>query len=254
MHKLSVVIITKNEEKNIGRCLESISEIADDVLVVDSGSTDKTEAICKELGARFMTHHWEGYAAQKNFANKKAEYPLILSIDADEALSDRLKQSINQIKEKGTADAYVMNRLTNYCGSWIRHGSWYPDRKIRIINREKFEWDGALIHEKLISKVGETVIEKIDGDLLHYSYYNIAQHIAQANHFTDLTAKLAFDRGKRANLFKLLLSPFFKFIKDYFFKLGFLDGYYGYIVCRISAQATFMKYAKLRQMVKDRKN
>jgi glycosyltransferase involved in cell wall biosynthesis len=253
MAKISAVIITLNEEKNIGRCIDSVNDIADDIVVVDSGSTDRTEAICKEKGVRFFIHEWEGYLEQKNYANDLAEFPLILSIDADEALSEQLQESILKVKENCQADGFEMNRMTNYCGKWIRHCGWYPDRKLRLFHRDKFEWGGEKIHENVIMKGSNPVIERIEGDLHHYSYYNISEHIAQANHFTNLTAELAIDKGKSSGLLKIIFSPFVKFVRDYFLKLGFLDGYYGYIVCRISAQATFMKYSKIRQLENDRR-
>jgi glycosyltransferase involved in cell wall biosynthesis len=253
MAKISAVIITLNEEINIGRCIDSVNDIADDIVVVDSGSTDRTEAICKEKGVRYFIHEWEGYLEQKNYANDLAEFPLILSIDADEALSEQLQESILKVKENCQADGFEMNRMTNYCGKWIRHCGWYPDRKLRLFHRDKFEWGGEKIHENVIMKGSNPVIERIEGDLHHYSYYNISEHIAQANHFTNLTAELAIDKGKSAGLIKIIFSPFVKFVRDYFLKLGFLDGYYGYIVCRISAQATFMKYSKIRQLKNDRR-
>ena len=254
MPKLSAVIITLNEERNIGRCIDSLSGVADDIVVVDSGSADRTEAICREKGARFHYHAWEGYLEQKNHANSLAEHPHILSIDADEALSEPLRASILAVKDNMQADAYSMNRLTNYCGRWIRHGGWYPDTKIRIFHRDKFAWGGERIHEVLEQKDPSGVVEHLSGDLLHYSYYSIAQHIAQANHFTDLTALTAVEKGKKAGLAKILISPAVKFFRDYVVKLGFLDGYYGYVVCRISAQATFLKYAKIRQIRRENKN
>lgn len=250
MTKLSAVIITLNEERNIARCIDSVMEVADDIVVVDSGSTDRTEAICTEKKVRFIHHAWEGYKEQKNYANSLAEHELILSIDADEALSDELRESILQVKKNHTADGYEMNRMTNYCGKWIRHCGWYPDRKLRLFDRSKFEWGGEKIHETVIYKDKDASVDRLQGDLHHYSYYSISEHIAQANHFTNLTAELAVEKGKKAGLIKILFSPFVKFFRDYFFKGGFLDGYYGYVVCRISAQATFMKYSKIRQIRK----
>lgn len=254
MTGLSAVIITKNEERNIGRCIRSLKDVADDIVVVDSGSTDRTEDICKKENVRFHFHEWEGYKEQKNFANSLAKHPLILSIDADEALSDELRASILEVKENPQADGYEVNRLTNYCGKWIHNSGWYPDRKLRLFNRDKFEWGGEKIHETVIPLQEHNIISRLHGDLLHYSYYTISEHISQANHFTDLTAELAVEKGKQSGLIKILFSPVFKFIRDYFFKLGFLDGYYGYIICRISSQATFLKYSKIRQIRKALKN
>lgn len=248
MIQLSVVVITLNEERNIGRCLQSVSGIADDIVVVDSGSTDKTEEICLNQGARFIPHPWLGFAETKNFANSQAKFPFILSLDADEALSEELKASILMLREGQSENStYKMNRLTNYCGKWIKHCGWYPDSKIRLFNRGNARWTGMVIHEKLTTDPGIDV-KQLKGDILHYSYYSIAGHITQANLFTDLTAEEAFSKGKNANLAQILCKPPVKFIRDYFFKLGFLDGYYGFIICRISAQATFYKYIKLRQL------
>lgn len=247
MAKMSVVIITLNEERNIGRCLRSVEGLTDDIVVVDSGSTDLTAEICKSYGVRFFTTPWLGYAETKNYGNSLAIHPLILSLDADEALSDELRKSIMQVLKDQKAAAYSMNRLTNYCGHWIRHCGWYPDKKVRLFNNDAAFWSGSHIHETIKFTNGTQVLH-LNGDILHYSYYSIAEHVAQANKFTDLTAKKAFEENKKASLLNVLFSPPVKFLRDYFLKAGFLDGYYGFVVCRISAFATFMKYSKLRRM------
>jgi glycosyltransferase involved in cell wall biosynthesis len=254
MPELSAIIITLNEERNIGRCLDSLQGVADEIIVVDSGSVDKTEAICIEKQARFVFNEWPGYAEQKNFGNGLATYPYILSIDADEALSEELRNAILEVKKDFSTDAYEMNRLTNYCGKWIRHGGWYPDRKLRLFNREKYHWAGKHIHEYLVKDVPDVKEERLTGDLLHYSYYSIDEHVAQANKYTDLTARLAVEKGKKAGILQILINPSIKFLRDYIIRLGFLDGYHGYIVCRISAMAVFMKYTKIRQMRKRKAN
>jgi len=252
MIKLSVVIITFNEERNISRCIGSVNDIADEILVVDSYSTDKTELICEEKNVRFLQNKWEGYIEQKNYANTQAKYDHILSLDADEALSDELKASLLILKQNWNHSGYQMNRMTNYCGKWIRHGSWYPDRQLRLFDRTKGQWGGIKIHEKFEFSAEES-IGLIKGDILHYSYYNISDHVRQADHFTNITAEVAHLKGKRSNCIKIIGSPIFKFIRDYIFKLGFLDGYYGFIVCQISANATFLKYIKLKQLNQQRK-
>lgn len=247
MIKLSVVIITFNEEKNIGRCLDSVIELADDIVVVDSYSTDKTEEICRSKGVRFFKHPFEGYIESKNYANTKAKHPYILSLDADEALSDELKRSIVAVKKSWNFDGYSMNRLANYCGKWIRHGGWYPDRKLRLFDRRKGKWDGLLVHEtyQLDEK---TDLGFLKGDLLHYTYYSIDEHINQANHFSSLSAKEYYLQGKKSGYLKVFLSPVIKFLRDYFFRLGFLDGYYGFVIAKINAHTTFLKYSKLRML------
>ncbi|MFA4851197.1 MAG: glycosyltransferase family 2 protein [Bacteroidales bacterium] len=247
MFQFSVVIITFNEERNIARCLKSLGEVADEIIVVDSFSTDKTAEICQKFPVKFILKEWMGYSPAKNFANSMANNDYILSIDADEALSDELRKAILELKKSDNLfDAYRFNRLANYCGKWIHHCSWYPNTKLRLWNRHKGEWEGE-IHEEVKMK-SSAKVGFIKGDLLHYSYYSIEQHINQVNVFTDLTAKAAFKKGKKAGCLKILFSPFIKFTRDYFFRLGFLDGYAGFVICRISAHATFLKYAKLRQL------
>ena len=248
MVQLSVVIITYNEEKNIGRCLDSIKAVADDIVVVDSFSTDKTEEICKAKGARFVQHHFHGHIEQKNWAVTQAKYPYVLSLDADEALSAKLTASILEAKKTWTHDGYYVNRLTNYCGKWIRHCGWYPDEKLRLLDSRKGKWSGTNPHDKYELAAGDETAGYLKGDILHYSYYTIEDHYKQVNYFTDILSKAQYHKKKRASLIKLWISPVFKFIVDYFFRLGFLDGRSGFIICRISAYATFLKYKKLRNL------
>ncbi|MEI6695004.1 MAG: glycosyltransferase family 2 protein [Bacteroidota bacterium] len=251
MVKISAVIITFNEERNIERCIRSLQSIADEIIVVDSYSTDRTAEICSSLDVRFFQMKWEGYAATKNYGNSLTAYNYILSVDADEALSETLQKEIIILKNTGNQlDAYKVKRLTNYCGSWIYHCGWYPDSKLRLWNKQKGKWEGN-IHEEVIMATDST-LGILKGDLLHYSYYTIQQHLNQANKFTDLTAMEAFQKGKQAGILKIIFSPILKFIRDYFIKLGFLDGYPGFLVCRISAFASFMKYAKLRELCRNR--
>lgn len=247
MPEISVIIITLNEEKNIERCIRSVVEIADEIVVVDSFSTDKTEEICGRFDVRFIKHAFEGYIEQKNRALDQATYPYVLSLDADEALSDKLRDSILQIKDNMDHDGYQFNRMTNYCGRWIKHSGWYPDKKLRLVDKRLARWTGINPHDKLEMKPGSR-IQHLKGDLLHYSYYSISQHAAQANNFSDITARMLKARGKKSTIFNILCNPFLKFVRDYFINMGFLDGYYGYVICRISAHATFLKYAKLRQL------
>lgn len=246
MIKLSVVVITYNEEDNIERCLESVKSIADEITIVDSLSTDKTIELCEKFGANVFIQKFLGHVEQKNFAITKAKYPHILSLDADEVLDSKLIESILNIKINWTHDGYIMNRLTNYCGKWIYHCGWYPDRKLRLWDSRKGSWAGINPHDEYIINDGLTT--KIDGNILHYSYNSIADHIQQVNYFTDIGARASLLRGKNCSILKVLFSPVVKFFRDYFFKLGFLDGYYGFVICMISSHATFLKYVKMRQL------
>jgi len=253
MVNISAVIITFNEEKNIGRCLQSLQGIADEIVVVDSHSTDATEEIGKQYNVRFLQHPFEGYMQQKSWACEQAQYDYILSLDADEALSDELRFSILYAKQAWNADGYNFNRLTNYLGKWIRHCGWYPDDRIRLWDRRKGAWSGVNIHES-IAMAENTKVEKLKGDLLHYSYYSIHQHIAQFNKFTDISAQEAVAKGKKASLFMAIFKGIWKFKRDYIFKLGFLDGYYGFVICSLSGFATFSKYLKIRELRKQVKS
>ena len=244
MPPLSVVVITYNEERNIGRCLESVTDIADDIVVVDSFSTDATEAICRSRRVRFIRHPWEGYSASKNFGNGQARHDRILSIDADEALSPELRGSIADLAAKDAVLPCKFKRLTNYCGRWIRHGGWYPDIKVRVFDRTKTQWRGS-IHETL-DGIDEKKALLLSGDCYHYTCYTVAEHLSQMRTFTDLMAADGFRRGKGPSLTRLIVSPVSKFFRDYCLRLGFLDGKSGLVIAALSAYATYLKYSKLR--------
>jgi glycosyltransferase involved in cell wall biosynthesis len=249
MPKISVVIITLNEEKNIDRCIDSVREFADEILIVDSFSTDNTEIFAREKGAIFIKNRFEDYVRQHEFADQHATYDHILTLDADEVISTELKESIQNVKKYWKHDGYSMNRMTNYCGKWIKHSGWYPDIKLRLYDRRKGRWLGKKIHERFTLIEGCTK-GHLKGDIFHYSYHSISQHVNQANKFTDLTAMAAFELGTKSTFIQILINPVFKFIRNYIFHFGFMDGYYGYIICRISAHATFLKYIKLKQLHK----
>lgn len=244
---LSAVIITYNEERNIERCLASLQGVADEVVVVDSFSTDRTEEICRRFNVRFICNTFEGHIEQKNFAAAQATYDYVLSLDADEALTDELRASVLAVKQNWTGDAYAMNRLTNYCGQWIRHCGWYPDTKTRLWNRTKGCWGGVNPHDKWELFDKKAPVAHLKGDLLHYSYYTISQHIKQIEYFSEIAAKAEARNGKKPAVIKIMVGPLIKFIKVYWIKRGFLDGYYGYVICRLTAQATFIKYIKTRR-------
>ncbi len=246
---LSVVIITFNEERNIERCILSVKEIADEILVVDSFSTDRTGEICKRHGVRFVQHAFEGYIEQKNWAKDQARYDLVLSLDADESLSDELRDSIVEVKDNPVYEGYYFNRLTSYCGKWIRHCGWYPDRKLRLWDRRKGLWKGENPHDEFFLEAGAQK-KHLKGDLLHYSFYTVDQHLATINKFSSIKARVMYDKGIRPSWLAMMFSPAFKFFRDYIIKLGFLDGYFGYLICRNSAYSNFLKYAKLKAIYK----
>jgi glycosyltransferase involved in cell wall biosynthesis len=247
--KISAVIITYNEDKNIARCIDSLQHVVDEIIVVDSYSSDATEKICREKGVNFIQKPWQGYSQSKNFANSQASNNYVLSIDADEALSEELKNTIRQLKTGNMLDGYYLNRRTNYCGKWIKHCGWYPDRKLRLWNRNMGSWQGT-IHEIVVMNPSAKCAP-LNGDILHYSFNSIEDHIITANNFSRIAAEETYAQGKSANLISdILINPAFTFIRKYFFQLGILDGYYGFVICKISAFANFLKYTKIRELHK----
>lgn len=244
--KISAVIITYNEERHIGRCIESLSDIADEVIVVDSHSRDRTVAIAEALGARVVVHDFAGYSEQKNYAMELAAYDHIISLDADEALSIELSQEIAEVKNHWAADAYRFNRLNRFCGRWIKHGLWYPDRKIRLWNRQKGRWGGRNLHEKMILQPGSSV-RFLRGDLLHYTVERIDEYFNQVNKYSSIQAAQFSEEGFRPNFFHLILKPVYKFLVGYVFRLGFLDGWRGYMIALGQALGVYLRYAKIRQ-------
>lgn len=248
MEKISAVIIAQDEERNIGRCLKSLQGVADEVVVVDSGSKDSTGEVCRGYGARFIEHPWEGYDAQKNYANGLVTCPWILSIDADEALSDTLRNHLVDMKERGFSDdtVYSMNRLNNYCGVWIHHSGWYPDEKVRLWHKDVACWDGS-VHEEL--RYARPVRkERLAGELLHYTYDNVQDHAMRQVHYAVLAAEKSFLQGKRVRASAVWLKPKWTFFRNYVLKGGFLDGHAGYLVCRMSAFYTMIKCACMREL------
>ena len=245
--KISATIITLNEEKKIERCLSSLQGIADEIIVVDSYSTDTTEKICARYKARFIQHKFEGYVAQKNFAMQQASNDYVLALDADEALSDQLKKSILAVKNNEGGEVYAgysFNRFNNYCGKWIRFCGWYPDKKVRLWNKNNGHWAGTDPHDKVMINNGN--VQQLQGDLLHYAYLSVDEHLRQMHHFADVAAKAKFNKGvKPSFLIHVLFNPVFKFVKKYFFQLGFLDGYYGFVFCAAASSLNFFKYLKL---------
>lgn len=242
--KISATVITLNEEKKIEGCLQSLLGVADEIIVVDSFSTDATEAICSKYPVVFMKKTFEGYIAQKNYAVDQASNDYILSLDADEMLSQQLKASILAVKSNWKFDAYAFNRLNNYCGKWIRFCGWYPDRKIRLWDRRQARWGGEDPHDKVQFSSGR--VKRLEGDLLHYAYFTVDEHLRQMHRFAEVAAKAKFRNGKRPIfLLHVVLNPMFKFFRKYLLQLGFLDGYYGFVFCATTSALNFYKYLRL---------
>jgi glycosyltransferase involved in cell wall biosynthesis len=233
---LSVVIITYNEERNIRNCIESVLEVADEIVVLDSFSSDATPQICSSFPhVRFYQHPWEGYSAQKNFANGLASFDWILSLDADEVLSAELRASLKAWKEQPVPAGF--NRLTSFAGKWIRHGGWYPDFKFRLFDRRHTRWEG-IIHEQLLSDNGSgDEIKRLQGDCLHFSFASELDHKHQTDKFSRLWAKQAVSKGKRYSMFKHLFGPGIRFVRDYVFLGGYKDGVAGLKIALVSAGA-----------------
>ena len=254
MISLSVTVITLNEEKNIGRCLESVKKVADEIIVVDSFSSDRTVEIAKEMGAEVYEKVFEGYVQQKSYSQCKTSFDYVLSLDADEVLTPELIISILEAKGGWDHDGYYLNRVSSYCGKFIRHGSWLNERRLRLYDKRKAGWRGhhiqdtnSTIHEKIVvDKGGRTKL--LNGDLLHYRFNSISEQVRQADHFSDITAREAFESGVRSNWFRILANPLWRFFKDYFLKHGFLGGKYGFAICLISSWEQALKYLKLYEL------
>jgi glycosyltransferase involved in cell wall biosynthesis len=254
MIKLSVVIITYNEEHNIARCLESVCEIADEIIVVDSYSKDDTVSLSKLHGAIVFQNKFEGHIQQKNYALTKASFDHILSLDADEALSNLLKHEIMLIKKNFLFDGYYLKRLTNYCGHWVKYCGWYPDKKLRLFNKQKGMWTGMNPHDKFVLHNGDENAGMLAGDILHYSYYTVAEHVNQMKYFSEIAAKEIYRKGKKVYKIQIIINPLLHFLKSFIIKLGFLDGWRGLQICSISSYGTYLKYKKLFQLRKLARN
>lgn len=253
MIKLSVILITLNEERNIKRCLSSVKEVADEILILDSFSNDRTKEIAESFGARVIQKEFEGYVKARREVESLASYEYILAIDADEALSEELQNDILELKKSWKYDGYYVPRKTNYCGQWINHSGWYPDRKLRVYKRGSGEWAGKYVHEKYTLFLSNAA-GKLSGDLHHYSYYQEEEHWARADKYARLAAMELFEEGKKTSLFQAYFNSIIKFLRDYIKNLGILDGKKGFIICKITAWGTYQKYMKLYQMYKNIEN
>lgn len=243
MPKISACVISFNEEKKIEDCLKSLQPVVDEIIVVDSLSTDKTVEIISKYTDKIFQQKFLGHIEQKNLAVSKASHDWILSLDCDERLSEELQKAILAIKDNlSSQDAYKMARKTFYVYRWLNH-CWYPDKKIRLFNKQKAKWGGTNPHDKVL--VNTDSVRELNGDILHYSFDSISAHIQTLDKFTEIGAQEIIKKGKKVNLLSPLLHAKWTFIRLYILRLGFLDGFAGFVVSVLSFMHVFVKYSKV---------
>jgi glycosyltransferase involved in cell wall biosynthesis len=247
MNRISACLITLNEEVNLPRALDSLKEIADEIVIVDCGSTDRTAEIAKEHGAAFFEREWTNYADQKNYAAERASNHWILSLDADEQLSSPLQTSLLAWK-KHTPEysVYEMARKTWYIGAWIEHSGWYPDFQRRLYRRDDAEFSG-IVHESLrfAGKAG-----RLSGDLLHYTVRSLEEHQANVERYTTLAAQQMFAEGRRNWKPAVWFATPWSWFQNFVLRGGFMDGYRGALIARMAARSVRLKYEKLGKLIK----
>lgn len=241
---ISAVVITRNEENRLAACLESIS-FAAEIVVVDSGSTDKTVEIALQYGARVFQQEWLGFGRQKQFAVSCAAHDWVLCLDADERVGAELRASIEGAMRNPVFGAYRFPRRNRFMGRWLFHGEGYPDWSLRLFHRAHARWSEDAVHEKVLV---DATVGALSGDLLHESEETLESYLAKQNRYTTLQAKALHDQGKRAGIGKLLASPLLRFVKFYLVRRGFLDGLPGLVHIAIGCFNSFAKYAKLREL------
>ncbi len=242
---LSVCIVAMNEADRIADCLRS-ADFADEWIVIDSHSTDATREVAAELGARVIERDWPGHVAQKNFAIDQAAHDWVLCLDADERVSPELRAAVlAALEESDPPNGFECARRTLYLGRWIRHGGWYPDRKLRLFRRSCGRWGGVDPHDRVAV---EGAVGRLRGDLLHHSYRSLSDHLRTIDSFTTIAAREKHARGRRASVVDLTLRPLWKFLRMYVLKAGFRDGLPGFVVAVTGSFYVFLKYAKLREL------
>lgn len=245
---ISVVIITKNEAHIIANTLQSLQGLTDDIVIVDSGSTDDTIAICKKMNAHVIETGWGGYGINKNMGIDAAKNDWILSLDADEAIDAELQQNLLGLELTNDEEVFDIRFKNFFCNKWIRFGEWGFDRHIRLFNRKKVHWNNVAVHENLVFPAG-VKITKLKGNILHYTVQNHREYDEKTDHYAQMNAKKYVEAGKKSDFFKQYFSPVFAFMQHYIFRLGFLDGKEGFIIAKTTARYTFLKYRYLKEMV-----
>jgi len=245
---ISAVIITYNEEKRLEPALKSLAGLVSEIVVVDSFSTDDSVKLAKKYSKKVFQRRWKDFADQKNYANSRTSFPWILSLDADERISSELHEEILRLKDgEPDCSGFSMPRLVFYLGKWIRHSGWYPDRKIRLFRKDKARWEGEYVHESLVI---EGRVQKLKGSIHHFTYRNISEHLDRINTFSELGAQKLYAKGKKCRWRHIVFLPFFRFVKSFFWRAGFLDGYAGFVISLLHGHAIFLRYAKLREIWK----
>jgi glycosyltransferase involved in cell wall biosynthesis len=244
---VSACVITGNEEANVEACLRSLAFCAE-IVVVDSHSKDRTRELAAALGARVVEHDWEGHIGQKNFAVSLAKNDWVLCVDADERVTPELREAVlRTVAQEPAYAGYAVNRRNIYLGAWIRHGGWYPDAKVRLFDRRRARWGGVNPHDHVIVDGPEG---RLDADLEHLSYRDITHHLTKSiDFFSSISAREKLARGQGLLGLQLVFGPPWKFFKMFVLRLGFLDGWRGFVVAVLGAFFVFLKYAKLWELV-----
>ena len=241
--KLTVTVITHNEAAHIAAALDSVAW-ADEIIVIDSGSTDGTAEIARQKATRVIVRDWPGYSAQKNFAADQAAHDWVLSLDADERVTPALAEEIRSILHRGPdAKGYRIKRVSFYLGRWIRTTDWYPDYQLRLYDRRAGRWNGLRIHESFRLSDGQPTL--LSGEIEHYAYRDISHHLKKIDAYTTLIAQQWREEGRRTSMLAMALHPKFAFFRNYILRRGFMDGVPGLIVSVLNSYYVFLKLAKL---------
>jgi len=249
---ISVVIITKNEAHIIANTLQSLQPVIADIVIVDSGSTDETVAICKKFNATVIETSWDGYGINKNKGIAAAKNNWILSLDADEAIDEELKTAVTLIDLNNDDEVFNIKFKNFFCKKWIRFGEWGFDAHIRLFNRKKVQWNNVTVHENLVLPQGVKIV-KLPGHILHYTVQNLQEYNNKTEYYARMNAEKYAAAGKKQNILKQYFSPVFAFLQHYIFRLGFLDAAEGFIIAKTTARYTYLKYKYLKEIYRNKK-